>query len=184
MKQALLQWIRLLVLRDSVVKHWADLRVRPSHLQNIYKLFKIIASQEIHFVLSAQYIQLFGNHHSFMRLQRDESLIGDIQVSLALNFEKYSQRYFAAPPLVDSLLGTPVYRKFRWDKTLSRCFPRAALVRGMEREGVFLPMAILLRTALRKAHFKTGAVFLLEIGDEILDHSTLEAVVTRCRELA
>ena len=169
MKQALLQWIRLLVLRDSVVKHWADLRVRPSHLQNIYKLFKIIASQEIHFVLSAQYIQLFGNHHSFMRLQRDESLIGDIQVSLALNFEKYSQRYFAAPPLVDSLLGTPVYRKFRWDKTLSRRFPRAALVRG---------------TALRKAHFKTGAVFLLEVGDEILDHSTLEAVVTRCRELA
>jgi len=191
-REAVIKWLHSLVCRESVVKHWAELRVRRNHLQNAYKIIKVVAGKDVHFVLSAQYIQLFGDRYPFMRLQRNEAIIGGTQVNLALNFETYHKRYFNAPPLSSSLTGTPLYTRFVGDRFFPQYFPRAAIVRGIvaqmlvaaEKEGMFYPMVFLLKAALRKAFVKTKAHFLLAIEAELLQRGTLDGVVARCHQLA
>jgi hypothetical protein len=189
---AIKAWIRNLVLQESVVKYWAGLRIHSSCLRNVCKLFKIITVSPVCVVFTAQYIQLFGMRYPYMRLPRVPQVIGEPQVNLARNFESFSKKYFDVSPTTDRLTGTPIYTCFKGDRYMPQVFPRAELLRACmaqflvsaEMEGIFFPVAILLRTALRKLYFKHSISFLKDIEDEILSAKILTAVTQRCKELS
>jgi len=181
---ALRVWIHEFVLQENIIKYWAGLRIHPRCMRNVYKLLKIVSHQPVKLVLSAQYIQLFGSRYPYMQLPRVPQVIGEIQVNLALNFETHHTKYFDVPPVTNSLMGTPVYTRFKGDKYFPFVFPRAKIIRGMvaqlliaaEMEGILFPAIFLMKAALRKAFVKTKVLFLLEIEKEILLEVALKSI--------
>lgn len=188
-KRAVRLWIRDFVLQESVIKYWAGLCMHVQCLQNVYKIIKIISHQPVQYVLSAQYITLFGDRYPEMRLPRVSQLIGETQVNLARNFETNYKKYFYLSPLINSWTETPVYACFKGDHHLFNLFPRREIIQAVvahllvsaEMEGILFPMAFVLKAALRKAFRKTAVPFLLQIERELLLPRTVKALVARCK---
>ena len=190
--EPLRKWIKKFVLQENVIKYWAGLRLRPQCIKNLYTILKVTSGHQIKLVLSAQYVQLFGDRYPEMRLPRVPQVIGEEHVQLAENFEVHAKKYFDAPPLTNTIVGTPLYTRFKGDRFFPSVFPRATLLRSIvaqllvaaEMEGVLFPALLLLKTVLRKVFIKNKLGLVMEIEAELLRPQTIWAITDRCRVLA